>query len=122
MCSSEHMPDEPPPNPNTRYRLLAFYPERLDYVSGRVVLTFRADHDGAWIFYAVKENDPTAVCEIMRRPTMLAWAQDRYAGFDVVTGSAADKIMRRLVREGGAVRMAAGETYQPKRERMIRWH
>jgi hypothetical protein len=113
MCSTEHMSTEPPQF--TRYRLIEFYPERLTYKGGHVLLTFRGDRDNCWMFYAVKENDPTRWIEIMRRPTMHEWACARFEGFDVVSGSPADRIMKRLVKEGGAIVMASGEKYFPKR-------
>jgi hypothetical protein len=104
-------------SPNvTRYRLLEFYPERLEYKGGRVLLSFCGNRDNCWMFYAVKENDPTSWIEIMRRPTLHEWARARFEGFDVPTGSPADKIMQRLVRERGAVVMAPGEEYRAKKK------
>ena len=117
MCSTEHMPAA-----LSRYRFVEFHPEYLDYPSGRVLLTFRAADDHSWALYAVKESDPTQVLEIMRRPSMLEWAEARFAGFDVATGSAADKLMRRLVQVGGAVAMGPYETYHERRKRKPPYH
>ena len=110
------------PPATSRYRFLKFHPEHLDYPSGRVLLSFRAEADHAWVLYAVKENDASQVLEIMRRPTMLEWAEARFSGFDVPTGSPADKLMRRLVREGGAVAMGPYETYHESRQRKTPYH
>jgi hypothetical protein len=74
------------------------------------------------MFFAAKEDDRSSWIEIMRRPTMLEWAQARFEGFNVVTGSPADKIMQRLVREGGAVVLKPNETYHKPREKKRPYH
>ncbi len=75
------------------------------------------------MLFAQKTHDPTSFLEIMRGPTMQEWSHARFEGFDVEAGSPADKIMQRLVREGGAVKMAAEETFdQPPRRRSERYH
>lgn len=105
--------DHPPLT--SRYRILEGYPEKLRYANATVYISFRADRDQSWYMYAVREDDPAHVVEIMREPTMLQWSEARYSGFDVIAGSPADKIMKRLVREGGALQMRPGEVFLRKR-------
>lgn len=102
--------------PTVRYRLLPFYSERLRFRNGSVLLSCRCDSGGAWVFYAVKEDDPSAEVEIMRRDTMVRWAADRFSGFDLEAGSPADKVMRALVKADGATVMSAGETFHHSRK------
>ena len=112
------MVEEKPPS--TRYRLNEGYPDKLNYKNGCVLISFRADDDHSWYLFAAKESDPTNTIEIMRGPSMLEWSNARFEGFDVLTGSPADRIMQKLVREGGAVVMASDETFRLKREKRER--
>jgi hypothetical protein len=99
----------------TRYRFVEGHAEKLEYPSGIVRLSFCGNRGDYWVLYATKENDPNSFLEIMRRPTMLEWATARFEGFDVPTGSPADKIMQKLVRQGDAVLMAPGERFWSRR-------
>lgn len=113
------MSDESP-LPTTRYRVLPCCPDRLDYRGGRICLSVRCNPDQSWLWYAYKYTDESSVLELMRRPSMVEWAHDRFHGFDVITGSAADKIMQRLVRERGAEIITASSSARERNQREAR--
>lgn len=111
-----------PPKFN-RYRLVEGYREKLVYPSGTVTISFCANREDCWMLYATKDGDPKSFLEIMRRPTMLEWAEARFEGFEVEAGSPADKILAKMAREGNAVKMAPGEThYVGRRNKQPRYH
>jgi hypothetical protein len=106
MCSTEHMPT---------YRV-EFTPATLRYRDAIVVLeTLCEPADKSWIWRAVKQGSVESVV-LLRRPTLIEFSRDRYEGFTVESGSLADKIMQRLLREGAAEEVEPG-TVRPRRSR-----
>ncbi len=108
----------------TRYCLIENYDDVLRFRDGLVRITFRADEDDCWKLYAVRDDDPSRRCELMRRPTMMEWNRTRFDGFEVPTGSPADKIMQALVRLGQARLLEPGQQGPGIRplERPLRYH
>lgn len=51
-----------------------------------------------WVCRATR-SDGKAI-DLLRRPTLIAFARDRYEGFEVPADSAADMVMQSLVRDG----------------------
>lgn len=90
------------------YYRVELAPVELRYRNGVVILETVRDGDD-WVWRATK-SDGTSI-HLLRRPTLVAFARDRYEGFEVPAGSAADLVMQRLVREGNADLTVPGKVH-----------
>jgi hypothetical protein len=84
-------------------------PSQLRYRDCLVTLEIVRGPAEEWIWRAVKPSGDSV--ELLRRPTLVAFSQDRYQGFDVEPGTSADRIMQRLVREGAAQVVQPGTVF-----------
>lgn len=108
MWSSEHIP-------TNRYRV-DLAPSKLTYRNGTVILETLCLDDG-WTWRAKTDGAGVHSVILLQRPTLLALVQDQFEGFDVDAGTPADRIMMKIVTQGGALRMRPRERYVPPRRK-----
>lgn len=86
-----------------RYRVIGALPEVLEYKTARYFLKQWEGMYGGWNWSVQKDQQRYSAVILLRAVTLDELEEQRRSGFDVPAGSAEEKVMQRLVRDGVAI-------------------